>query len=223
MADRARPREWPRAKRNGPREIEPSSAAPGSTEQELGEIAFKDTRKGGDLQNGAADGSVRFPPEDSGVRSASGDLVRFAQEARARSGSMPVGTGHGIYGFDYDRELGRRVVNSAEAKVVLWVFETFDAGETVSRIARRLNDQAIPSKRGMRWGYAVVLSMLRNRSYLGVDYYGKTRTMRTPDGEVFKVPTQAAEWVRVTGFTPPLVPEELFERVQSRLRDGLLI
>ena len=223
MADEARARKRPFAKGAGPREIEPSSADQGSTEQQLEEIAFKHTHQGCELQNGTADGFARIRSEGLEMRSASGDLVRSAQEARARSGSMPVGTGHGIYGFDYDRELGRRVVNEAEAEVVLWVFETFDAGETVSRIARRLNDQAIPSKRGMKWRYAVVLSMLRNRSYVGVDYYGKTRTMRTPDGEVFKVPTQAAEWVRVRGFTPPLVPEDLFERVQSRLRDGLLI
>ena len=217
MADEARAGKQPFARRTGPREIEPSSADPRSTERELEEIAFKHT------DQGTADRFARIRSEGLETRSASGDLVRNAQEARARSGFMPVGTGHGIYGFDYDRHLRRRVVNEAEAEVVLWVFQAFDAGETVSQIARRLNDQGVPSKRGMRWGYSVVLNMLRNESYVGVDYYGKSRTVRTPDGAALKVPAQRAEWVPITGFTPPLVPEELFERVQSKLRDGQLI
>ena len=40
---------------SAPRGIEPSPATPGPTERELGVIAFKGTKRGGELQSGALD------------------------------------------------------------------------------------------------------------------------------------------------------------------------
>lgn len=148
-----------------------------------------------------------------------GERVRRGKAALAQSGVMPGGTGHGVYGYGPKPQEGRRVVNEVEAPVVLRLFTEFDDGEKIGGIAQRLNDEGVPSKRGMKWGYAVVLKMLRNESYIGVDYYGKTRTVRGPGGEVTKVPAGRREWIRMTGFSPPLVPEDLFWRVQAKLRE----
>ena len=146
-----------------------------------------------------------------------GERVRRGKAELAELGYMPVGTGHGVYGYDLKLGERRRVVNEVEAQVVLRVFTEFDGGVKVSEIVRRLNEEGVPSKRGMRWGNAVVLNMLGNESYLGVDYYGKTRTVRGPDGAAAKVTAARSEWIRITGFSPPLVLEELFWRVQTRL------
>ena len=117
MADEARARKQPFAEGTGPREIEPSSADPRSTERELEEIAFKHTGQGGELQSGTADGFAPIRSERLETRPASGDLV-----------------------------------SEAEAGVVLWMFQAVNAGETLGQIARRLNDQGVPSRWGIKWG-----------------------------------------------------------------------
>ena len=146
-----------------------------------------------------------------------GEQVRRGKAALAQSGVMPGGTGPGTYGYDFNPEERRRVVNEVEAAIVLRVFGDFDEGKTVRSITQELNDEGVSSKQGKRWRPAMVLNLLRNESYVGVSYYGKTRTVRGPYGALTKVSTDRSDWIRITGFSPPLVPEELFWRVQAKL------
>ena len=144
--------------------------------------------------------------------------TRRGKEAAALRGLMPCGVGLGIYGYDYNPELRCRVVNEDEAAVVLRIFREFGDGRTRYAIAGQLNADGVPSKRGSMWGYAVLKNMLGNESYLGVDYYGKTRTIRGSDGIPKKVLVPRREWIEIRGFTPPLVPKLVFYRAQERLR-----
>lgn len=144
-----------------------------------------------------------------------GDRVRAGKMRLAHQGVMPGGDGSGIYG--YDRELGRRVINPEEAPVVRRIFEEYDSGLSVSRIAKGLNADGIPTKRGGKWGAAVVRNILRNSSYVGIDYYGKTRAVWRSYSWPVKVDVPRAEWIEIRGFTPPLVDLELFERVQRKM------
>ena len=146
-----------------------------------------------------------------------GTQVRRGKTRLAELGIMPGGTGHGTYGYDFNPEGRRRVVNEVEAAIVLRVFTEFDEDKTIRSITQELNDEGVSSKQGKRWRPAMVLNMLRNESYVGVSYYGKTRTLRGPDGALTKVSTDRSDWIRITGFSPPLVPEELFWRVQVKL------
>ena len=144
--------------------------------------------------------------------------TRLGKEAMARRGLMPGGVGSGIYGYDYSPELRRRVVNEDEAVVVLWIFCEFADGRTRYSIFSQLNADGVPSKKGGKWGCAVLKNMLTNESYLGVDYYGKTRTVRGPDGIPKKVRVPRQEWIEIREFTPPLVAPTVFYRVKERLR-----
>ena len=146
------------------------------------------------------------------------ERTRLGKEAMARRGLMPGGVGSGIYGYDYSPELRRRVVNEDEAVVVLWIFCEFGDGRTSYSISRQLNADGVPSKKGGKWGCAVLKNMLTNESYLGVDYYGKTRTVRGPDGIPKKVRVPRREWIEIREFTPPLVAPTVFYRVKERLR-----
>ena len=148
-----------------------------------------------------------------------GERVRRGKAELAQSGIMPGGTGRVTYGFDFNSQERRRVVNEVEALVVLRVFTEFDEGKTVRAIAQGLNDQGVPSKQGNRWSSTMVLNMLRNQSYVGLDHYGKTRTVRGPAGAVTKVSTDRSEWIRIPEFSPQIVPEDLFWRVQAKLRE----
>lgn len=146
-----------------------------------------------------------------------GNRVQAAKLQMAQQGYMPGGNGPGILGFDYDPELRQRVINPKEAPVVRRIFEEYDSGLSVYRIAKGLNADGIPTKRGGKWGAAVVRNILRNPSYVGIDYYGKTRTVWRSYSRPVKVAVPCAEWIEIRGFTPPLIDLDLFERVQRKM------
>ncbi len=112
--------------------------------------------------------------------------------ARAREG-RPVGGGHTIYGYVYDRTNRRFLADPAEAAVVAHIFRLAEEHGTYA-IAARLNAAGVPAKHGGRWSQTSVYGILRNRTYLG----------RMPQmGGLGHV------------AVPPLVREEAFERVAA--------
>ena len=146
-----------------------------------------------------------------------GDRVRDAKRQIAATGYMPGGHGHGLLGYNYDPELKKRVMNVAEAAIVQRIFEEYDSGVTAYRIAQGLTADGIPTKRGRTWGTAVVRNILRNPAYVGIDHYGKTRTVWRPELGPVKVAAPRITWIEIRGFTPPLIELDLFESVQRRM------
>jgi site-specific DNA recombinase len=112
--------------------------------------------------------------------------------ARAREG-RPVGGGHTIYGYAYDKANRRFLADPAEAPVVAHIFRLAEEHGTYA-IAARLNAAAVPAKHGGAWSQTTVYGILRNRTYLG--------RMQQMGG---------VGYVEV----PPLVTLEAFERVEA--------
>ena len=136
----------------------------------------------------------------------------------ARLGRLPNWTGSGLYGYDYDKVKKIRAVNEKQAVIVRQVFQWCYDGWSVYRIALKLNEMGIPSKRGNRWYAINVRRMLQNVAYIGAQYYGQKRYRKVSEHvrEVTDMPE--SEWIPVEGFTPPLVSKELFEAVQKKLQ-----
>lgn len=165
-----------------------------------------------------------------------GDLVRFvlgfsghreramirersvrAKDAAARAGRMPTGSRHPTYGYDYDPVSKKRVVNEQEAEVVRWAFWRCANGWSVSRIVEKLNVDEVPSKTGSDWTVKVAGDKLSNTSYIGIDFYGKTRMVGGERGKPKKVHAPREEWIEIRDFSPQLVSDRLFRQVQERL------
>ena len=146
-----------------------------------------------------------------------GNRVRAGKLRIAQQGAMPGGDGPGIFGCDYNPDLGRRVINPEEAPVVRRIFDEYDRGLSYYKIAKGLNADGIPTKRSGKWGAAVVRNILRNPSYVGIYCYGKTRTVWDLESGPVKVGVPRTEWVEISAFTPQLVDLEVFERVQRKM------
>ena len=73
------------------------------------------------------------------------------KEQAAKDGRMPATGGIGLYGYDYDPALRRRVINETEADVVRMVFQWASEGISMYRIACMLNEKRIPTKTGKLW------------------------------------------------------------------------
>lgn len=148
-----------------------------------------------------------------------------AKDALARSGRLPNGTGSGLYGTDYDPLLKIRIINEVEAAVVRLIFQWASEGVSCYEIARRLNESAIPTRRGKLWHPLGVKRTLTNRAYTGVQFYGEKRWTLVKgvnkDGQAFRrqiaTDCSESEWVRIEGFTPQIISPPLFAQVQERL------
>ena len=136
--------------------------------------------------------------------------------AVARGGRPPVGSPYGIYGYDYNLVTKMRVVNETEAAVVRRIFQLYVEGWSRFRIATQLNEEGIPSKKGVYWSSTALRGLLSNTSYIGIDYYGKTKLVRGPDGKAKQVDVPREEWIEIRGFTPPLISEQIFAKAQER-------
>lgn len=94
-------------------------------------------------------------------------------------------------GYDYDED-GKLIVNRAQAKVVVRLYEEFLSGKTVDYIARIFRKEKIKSWDGKcNWLASTLDSMLRNEKYMGdtilqksytADFLSKKRVMN--DGTI---------------------------------------
>ena len=140
-----------------------------------------------------------------------------AKDAMARGGVWPAGWKQQTYGYDIDPVSRKRVVNEEEAKVVRRIFRMYADGLSLYMIAAKLNEDGILSKTGKGWSVTVIKDVLSNESYIGVDYYGKMRSVGGERGKGKPVRVPREQWIEVRDYSPPLVSGSLSLRVQERL------
>lgn len=71
------------------------------------------------------------------------------------------------YGYEYDKELKEFYIDECEAQTVERIFSEYLDGRTLYKIAKRLNDECIKTKRGGKWQVLQVLGILKNEFYTG--------------------------------------------------------
>lgn len=116
--------------------------------------------------------------------------VRRGMDDNARkcksNGSIPMGYRRG--------EDGCLEVAPGEAAIVLEIFQRVASGDTLAQISEDLNARGIPTKRGGTWKTASYNKLLHNERYLGTYIYRD---------------------VRIPGGMPAIIPQDLFDAVQS--------
>ena len=150
-------------------------------------------------------------------RSQIAERSRRGKEAVARSGRMPNGTGAGLFGYDYDVIKKVRIINEGEATTVLLMFRWAAEGVAKYQIAKRLNDMGIPTKEGCKWHAITVERTLENPAYTGVQPYGRNRYLKVSGRSRTVTPRPPEEVIVLNGFTPPIIAQEVYDRVQERL------
>ena len=90
---------------------------------------------------------------------------RWAVISRFENGTFIVGTP--AYGYRKDKE-GNLIKEKQEAEVVRWIFDAYLSGMGAYVIAKRLNENKIPTIRGSeKWKDGAVLGILQNEVYEG--------------------------------------------------------
>jgi site-specific DNA recombinase len=103
------------------------------------------------------------------------------------------------YGYDIAEDRDHLQRNPTEAPLIPVIFDHYVNGQLGSTaLATWLNEHGYRTKNGRLWSRARVLTVLRNRSYLGEIYYR---------GSWYPAPQE------------PLIPTELFDRAQAILKE----
>jgi site-specific DNA recombinase len=156
---------------------------------------------------------------------------------RARQGEISVLSG-APYGYRYERKSDEQAagytVIDAEAQVVRQIYELYTVtGLSIGAVTRRLNELAIPTKKGAaRWERSTVWAILRNPAYGGMACFGKTqqavrertnnRTLRQRGG----LPARNSanhelppdQWIQIP--VPALLDPDTFALAQERLENN---
>lgn len=102
-----------------------------------------------------------------------------------------------MFGCDYDRDAKVRTINESEANVVRMMFRWASEGVNAYRIAARLNERNIRTKRGRQWHPLSVKRILKNRAYTGVQFYGEYRYRKLRGGKREVTRRPASKVIRI--------------------------
>lgn len=59
------------------------------------------------------------------------------------------------------------MVNQEQSEIVKWIFDKVLSGDSASQIAKALNEEGIPTRRGGSWTSTTINGMIRNEKYTG--------------------------------------------------------
>lgn len=135
------------------------------------------------------------------------------KRARLKEGRLPQGTGVGIYGYDWDEDAKRRVINEAEAVVVNRIFTMVADGLSCFHIARELNREGILTKTGKQWHPLTMRRIVMNPAYYGNTIFNQTKRV---GNKTEKRPE--SEWIILPDVTPPIIDRGLFDKTQEALK-----
>lgn len=146
------------------------------------------------------------------------DRVKFGQRVQMKKG-VTFGRremfGYRIHKNEKKEETYEII--EEEAEVIRKIYEWFAAGDGTHRIARRLEEEGVPTFRYSNgWSNTVILRILRNEKYVGDLVQGKTYT---PEMLTHKKKYQKdkAQWVKFPNHHTPIVERELWDKVQAIL------
>lgn len=136
--------------------------------------------------------------------------------AYLKAGKLPQGTGIGIYGYNWDKTTGRRVIIDHEAETVRKIFNMALNGYSVNKIATTLNKSDARTKTNKLWHPLTVRRVLTNPTYTGKTYFGQTK--RVGKTKVLSQPKE--KWTLLPDVTPPTITEELFNEAQKAMAEA---
>ena len=129
----------------------------------------------------------------------------MGKEAKMRAGHHHV---KAPYGYDYDLETHRWVINETEARWVEQIFKWYIEGISPTKISQKLNAEGVPTKLNSRLGWAekTVSDLVCQEYYAGQCHRNK--------GSSRKKPNPPKKWIVVS--VPKIITEEMWEAAKAR-------
>lgn len=140
---------------------------------------------------------------------------RWATVHRFETGTYIIGTP--AYGYCNDED-GNLTINPKEAEVVRWIFESYLNGAGTSWIAKKLNEEGVPTKRTAKhWQESVIKEILKNPVYEGDILHQKTFTESTFPFEQKVNKGEVAQYL-IEDNHPPIITREEAQAVRDIIK-----
>lgn len=141
--------------------------------------------------------------------------VKFGKKMNAQKGRVP----NIVYGYDKIKgEYFTLHINQEEAAVVRRIFQWYNhEGLGSARIANRLNEMGLLTKRGCRWSQNAVGSILANALYTGRIINGKQEVSDFLTGK--RVRRDEEDWLVVDRPELRIISREEYDLAQKTLRE----
>ena len=143
------------------------------------------------------------------------DKTREKMRLKARAGHV---TGTRTFGYDHiavGDHLERRI-NDQEASVIVRIFELAAEGHGNRRIMNTLRAEHVPAPGKKGWSKVVIKTLLRNKLYLGVLEFGKSRAAARGGAASKREGVPMDDWIPVSLPGLQIVSDELWAKVQTR-------
>lgn len=112
------------------------------------------------------------------------------------------------YGYEYDKQRKNFVINEIEAEVVKRVFKLYLQGNGTGKIAKILQDEGIPSKKGGVWRNNTIKNLIINEVYTGVLVQNKTQTIDVTIKKSKQISKE--EWIKHYNNHEAIIDDETF-------------
>lgn len=131
---------------------------------------------------------------------------------------------HTPFGYKRVKVENRNTLEPDEvtAPIVKMMFDIYSKGVSgFNVIARKLNDMGIRTTLGYKFSAVAVKRILENPVYIGTIEFGKTKTVATfEDGRKKKRSVSTNGSIKVEHAHPSIIPDDVFYRVQSIIKDN---
>lgn len=129
---------------------------------------------------------------------------------KAKKGQIP--SFRRMYGYTYNKKEDNVDINEDEKNVILEMIDMLlNQDMSCNQIAQDLSERGIDAPSGDIWYQTTVTRILRNKSYTGEFYYGKTKVMQI-NGEKKQLPRPKEEWIKIK--IPNIMDQKTYEDVQ---------
>lgn len=117
-------------------------------------------------------------------------------------------------GYVWSDEEKFPVVDPDESKIVQYIYKLYESLRSTIKVAYRLHEENIATKRNGQWTAKTVRDILRNPFYIGTYRYN----MRESGGS--RRLKNKEEWIVVENNHPGIIEKDQFERVNQLLSDN---
>lgn len=110
-------------------------------------------------------------------------------------------------------------INPEEAEIVKRIFQEFIDGRSIHKIATQLNEEKIPTKKGMvgGWNVSTLAGILKNKKYIGVWDWRKYKNVRDPmTGKRKKVNRSEKEIIPIFREDLVIIDKDIWDKAQKR-------
>ncbi len=121
--------------------------------------------------------------------------------------------GKAPYAYSYDKETNTFSIVEDEKKVVLFVYDTYEATESLLLTTKAVNERGIVSRNGKAWSPVTIRNMLVNPFYSGTLRYNYRDITRSKTMYI----KPETEWVLVEDHHEPIVSKERQAHVMAIL------